>query len=260
MQILFLSHGSPTFALEDHPVVRFWQQLPERIGTRPRAVLCVSAHWDTEAPTLSGDLDRPSIQHDFHGFPDALYRLNWSVAGGVTEVAEVIDVLSDADLGVCRETARPFDHGVWVPLRAAWLKMEIPTLQLSLCTRRGSDWHWRLGQALAPLCDRGWLLVGSGGLVHNLGRLNWREPGAGPDPWAADFMNGFEAALRDEDSAAIRSPWTLPEGRSAVPTPEHYLPFVVCAGAAGGRQPQTWFAGWNYGCLGGHAYAWDRSS
>jgi len=252
----FISHGSPAFALADLPVTRFWESLPQVLSPLPQALLCVSAHWDTGAPTLAGIAAPRRIQHDYYGFPPPLYTLTWpDTAGSGQAVAEAVrETLAAAGLAVALEDQRPLDHGVWIPLRRAWPSPPVPVLQLSLCTHRGADWHWQLGEALAPLRKQGIWLLGSGGPVHNLARLEWARVDAPPPLWASEFMAALEPALLARDRAVLCRPWALPNGREAVPTAEHYLPLLVALAAAG-NGIEILHESWTHGSLACHAYA-----
>lgn len=250
---LFLSHGAPTLAVEDCRVTRFWKSLPARWGDGIKGVVCVSAHWMTEGPMLAGGHPRPAIQHDFYGFPADLYRLSWPVSGSAELAGEVVSVLEDAGIAVEEDRDWSFDHGVWVPLRTLWPEPAFPILQLSICPRRDPAWHWALGRALAPLAQRGILLVGSGGITHNLGDVEWSAPEDVPAGWAAAFMQAVDAAIEQGESAPLLKPGSLPFGRRAVPTPDHYLPLLVVLGAAG--RLQRIYSGWMLGTLALHAYS-----
>lgn len=253
---LFLSHGSPAFALADLPVTSFWETLPAWLQPLPAAVLCISAHWETANPRLSGITAPRKIQHDFYGFPPALYELRWpDGAESAPEIADtILGSLADAGIKTEVEDRRPLDHGVWVPLLRAWPEAPVPVIQLSLCPRQGAHWHWRFGEALAPLRRRGVLILGSGGIVHNLACLDWDNVEASPPDWAVEFMAALEPAILSRDEAYLCRPWALPNGRTAVPTLEHYLPLLVAL-AAGGDRVERLHATWTHGSLGCHAYA-----
>ncbi|HXH03822.1 MAG TPA: class III extradiol ring-cleavage dioxygenase [Candidatus Competibacteraceae bacterium] len=253
---VFLSHGSPTFALEDRPVSRFWRSLPARLSGAPRAILCVSAHWCTRQPALAGGMDGPlELLHDFYGFPEPLYRLTWPVCGSAALAGEIVEVLAAAGIAVVEQPQRPLDHGVWVPLRAAWPEPPMPVLALSVCPQRDGAWHLALGRALAPLAQRGIWVVGSGGLVHNLRRLDWGRQDEGAEPWAAEFFQAWRVALAQGDLQTLCDPQRLPHGRVAAGDWEHYVPVLVALGAGSGAAAQWWHESWAYGCLDGSVLA-----
>jgi 4,5-DOPA dioxygenase extradiol len=281
MPVLFVSHGPPTLALEAEPAlvaaeagasvqpgpqarpaagaapggaetVRHWRALPGLLPEAPAAILCVSAHWDAPTPRLSGGVPHPRIQHDFFGFPAPLYRITWPVRGSGEWAERVAEVFGK---GLQTDRGRPLDHGAWVPLRHAWPQGEVPVLQLSLSTGRGGEWHLDLGRRLGPLAEEGVLIVGSGGITHNLGRIARDAPEGASAPWAEDFVAAAETALERGDTQALADPWKhLPHGRDAHPTLEHYFPLLVAVGAAGGSLAPIHRA-WTLQTLGLHTYA-----
>lgn len=254
--VLFLSHGPPTYALEQNPTTRHWARLPERLPAPPKAILCISAHWDTRAPQIAGGAAHPPIQHDFYGFPPELYHVTWSPKGSGDWAERIADVCGDGGPDtVLVDPSRPLDHGVWVPLRAAWARPPVPVLQLSLCTGKGGPWHLDLGRRLAPLREEGILIVASGGIVHNLSRLAPGTPDGTAAPWARRFVDAFEAALAKADEALLTDPWRLPHGREAHPTLEHYDPMLVALGAAGEEPLVPIHRAWTQATLALHSYA-----
>jgi 4,5-DOPA dioxygenase extradiol len=253
--VLFLSHGPPTFALADNPTTRHWAALPERLPAPPKAVLCISAHWDTPMPRIAGGAAHPPIQHDFYGFPPELYHVTWSPKGSGDWAERIADVCGEEPDGLLADPDRPLDHGVWVPLRAAWPKPPMPVLQISLSTRKGGPWHLDLGRRLAPLREEGVLIVASGGIVHNLSRLSPGAPDDTAAPWARQFTDAFEAALAKSDEALLTDPWRLPHGQQAHPTLEHYYPLLVALGAAGEEPLVPIHRAWTLATLALHSYA-----
>ena len=256
MPAWFLAHGSPLHLLGDQPVRLFWQQLPQGLQRQPRAILCLSAHWLTRAPYLAGDVATPQIQYDFYGFPEALYHIQWPLEGEPATAKWLKSLLQGLlpELEVFPD--RPIDHGVWVPLLSAWPKPGFPIYQLSLCPERGTRWHLELGRRLAPLRAEGVLIIGSGGIVHNLARIDWQAKCGDPSPWAATFMQAIEAAIVQGDFEALCDPRSLPHGRDCVPTIEHYLPLLVVLGTCtDGKQVRPLYKDWEYGSLALHSYA-----
>lgn len=250
MQALFLAHGAPTFALEDNATTRFWVGLPDLLPEQPKAILCLSGHWETAESELSGST---AIQHDYYGFPAELYRLDWPLLSDEETVAWLQAEL--ARLGIeATSKNRPIDHGVWVPLKAAWPEPPFPVFQLSLCPGKGTHWHVELGRKLAPLREAGILVIGSGGICHNLGRIDWRAQENKATDWAAEFMQSIEEAIARKDIQALCEPEQLPHGREAVPTLDHYLPFLAILGMAGEARLTQLHAGWGFGSLAMHSY------
>jgi len=258
MPAWFLAHGAPLHLLADSPVRRFWQHLPDNLSRQPRAIVCLSAHWLTPAPTLSGLAPNPGIQYDFYGFPEALYRIRWALHDDPDIDRWLSEQLADRLPGLQIDSGHPLDHGTWVPLINAWPHPDFPVYQLSLCPERGANWHLELGRRLAPLRDEGVLIIGSGGLVHNLGRIDWHAQRGKPAAWAAAFMQAVETAIAERDFETLCDPWSLPHGRDCVPTIEHYLPLLVVLGTAGDEPVIPLYTDWEYGSLALHSYAVSR--
>lgn len=250
---LFLSHGAPTFMLEENATTRFWQSLPARLPEKPRAVLCVSAHWDMPQLRISGTLGKTGIQHDFYGFPKELYDVTWHRHEDAETSAWLLRRLHELKVDVT-EDSRPQDHGVWVPLKTAWPVPEFPVYQLSLSLQQGLDSHWCLGQKLQALRDDGVLIVGSGGITHNLRALDWNAAGEGAVPWAAAFVVAAEQAIAGNNREALCKPWQLPYGRECHPTLEHYAPLLVVMGAADAEQMKVLHRAWMFGTFALNAY------
>ena len=254
MPAWFLAHGAPSHLLGEQPVRRFWRHLPDRLPQPPRALLCLSAHWLTPDSRLAGGGPRPSIQYDFEGFPEQLYRIQWPLRGDAGTAQWLRSRIGALLPGLQPQPERPLDHGVWVPLIDGWPEPAFPVCQLSLGRQRDAAWHLELGRRLAPLRDEGVLIVGSGGIVHNLARLDWQAPRGIAEPWAAAFMTAVETAIERQDHDALCDPWSFPHGREAVPTLEHYLPLLVVLGSGMGRAATPLYRDWDYGNLALHSF------
>jgi 4,5-DOPA dioxygenase extradiol len=152
------------------------------------------------------------------------------------------------------ETARPLDHGVWVPLKTAWPEVDFPVYQLSLSLAHGLDNLWQMGQRLQALRDEGVLLVGSGGITHNLRALDWQAAEGEAVPWAAAFVAAVDEAIAMHDREKLCKPWQLPYGNECHPTLEHYAPLLFTLGAANGEQTIALHRAWMYGTFALHAY------
>ena len=214
-------------AIEDNAWSRAWRDLGRRLP-KPRAILCVSAHWQTPG-VLLGAAERPRTIHDFGGFPPALYRIRYPAPGDPALAAHIADMLDpaldaqlDADYGL--------DHGAWQVLLHLFPEADVPVLQLSLDLRRPGPQHFAIGRMLAPLRDEGVLVVASGNIVHNLGLLDWHEPA--PPAWATAFRDRVNGLIAAGDFAALSDVESLPDNRLAVPTPEHYLPLLYALALA----------------------------
>lgn len=249
---LFVSHGAPTLSLDPGETGTFWQRLAQELP-RPKAVLCVSAHWMTGEPAVSAPARNATI-HDFHGFPEPLYRLVYPAPGSPELAARAAALLGEAEIGCAVDGERGLDHGAWVPLRLMYPVADVPVIQLSIQPERDAAWHYRLGAALAPLRREGVLVLASGGAVHNLRTVIW-QGGPAPD-WAVAFDNWLADALAAGRTAELLD-WThrAPHPRHAHPTPDHLLPLFVALGAAGeGARGERRHRGFTLGSLSMAAY------
>src|SRR5512135_176998 len=181
---LFLSHGAPTLAIANNFFTHSWAELGVVLG-RPESILVVSAHWDTPFPAVSSARRLETI-HDFSGFPEALYRVRYEPPGAPALAQRVAQLLAAAGQPPAIDPERGIDHGGWVPLRWMYPDADIPVTQLSVQSESGARHHLGIGRALAPLREEGTLVIGSGGIVHNLGELDWGGRAA-PFPWAVKF-------------------------------------------------------------------------
>jgi 4,5-DOPA dioxygenase extradiol len=229
---LFLSHGAPTLPLTDTPARDFLARLGPQLP-RPKAILVVSAHWETVRPAVNA-VGRNDTIHDFHGFPRPLYDLRYPAPGSPTLAHAIDGRLHQSGFGCDVDRRRGLDHGAWVPLLLMYPQADIPVLQLSVQPQLGPDHHLRLGHALAPLRNDGVLIVASGSMTHNLSEF--RGAGANdPAPdWVNAFADWFDVALqahRIDDLVNYRE--RAPFARKNHPTEEHLMPLYVAIGAAG---------------------------
>jgi 4,5-DOPA dioxygenase extradiol len=185
--------------------------------------------------------------HDFGGFPEALYTLDYPAPGSPGLAAEAAGLLRAAGLEAELEGQRPLDHGAWVPLRYLVPKADVPVVQLSLPRPRTPEQLLAAGRALAPLRASGVLILGSGGIVHNLRRLDWQDA-TGPQPWALAFQGWVRERLAAKDLAALADWQRAPGAAESVPTSEHLDPLFVALGAAQ-SVPEPVFEGWQLGSL-----------
>lgn len=229
---LFLSHGSPMHAIDPGGAGTAWAALASGLP-RPRAVLAVSAHWETGTPLL-GSSRRFGTIHDFGGFPAALYRLRYDAPGAPDVADRARELLRAAGIVAGLDGCRGLDHGAWVPLRWMYPAADVPVVPLSVQPALGTGHHLAMGEALAPLADEGVLVVGSGHVTHNL--RDWvtcRDSGRAPG-YVAEFSAWLHDALRDGDRAAVVGYRDrAPAAARAHPTEEHFLPLLVAWGAAG---------------------------
>ena len=257
---LFLSHGSPMHALNAGAAGASWAALARELP-RPRAVLMISAHWDTSLPMLTGSRT-PETIHDFGGFPEELYKLRYDAPGAPDVAARASALLKAAGLTAGIDGCRGLDHGAWVPLRMMYPAANVPVVQLSVQTQRGAGHHWHLGEAIAPLADEEVLIVGSGHVTHNLRdwMANARRPG--PLPYVTDFANWIAGRLAAHDRDAVIGYRELaPEASRAHPTEEHFLPLLVAWGAAGSdAQATRMHESQDGAALSMDAYRFDRAA
>ena len=243
---LFVSHGSPLLALDQGAYAEALRRFAGSV--RPSAIAVVSAHWLSREGLFVTSSGRPETLYDFGGFPRALYELSYPARGAPELARRIVDKLSAMGLSAVPQGTRGLDHGAWIPLRLGWPEANVPVLQLSLPRELGPERLLSLGKALAPLREEGVLLVGSGGIVHNLRAL---QPDDAPvDPRAKAFDDWFAQKLDKLDIESLAMWPRAPEADFAVPTPEHLAPVFVVLGA---RRPEdrveTVFQGFQHGSL-----------
>lgn len=230
---LFVPHGAPTFALRPGAAGAAISAKAHALPT-PRAIIIVSAHWDTAVPTV-GFSDRLEAIHDFSGFPDELYTLRYP-ATGCREAAElVVAAIRAAGLPVATDNERGLDHGAWVPLRLMFPDADVPVIPLSIQSRGGPQQAWQLGQALAPLAARGFLIIGSGNVTHNLRDYQTAARNGGQTPaYVREFADWIAARLDAGDIPALLDyRRQAPGAVQSHPSDEHLLPLYVALGAGG---------------------------
>lgn len=249
---LFISHGSPMLALEPGAsgpaLARLAAELP-----RPRAILVVSAHWESTALHVTSAA-QPETWHDFGGFPPQLYQVQYPAPGHPQFAAQIVQLLDAAGLPAQPDPARPFDHGAWVPLSLMYPAADIPLVQLSLPSRQGPELQTRIGRALAGLRQQGVLLIGSGSITHNLGELDWHADPEVIEPWAQDFRDWMVARLAEDDEAALHDyRQRAPAAARNHPSDEHLLPLFFARGAGGRFRVEH--SGFTLGALGMDIYS-----
>lgn len=249
---IFVSHGAPTLVFEDIAARDFMAGLGAQLP-RPEAILCISAHWETEEPTV-GAAPQPATIHDFYGFPDALYRLRYAAPGAPELALRVTELVTSDGRRCLVDHDRGLDHGAWNPLMLIYPDADIPVAQLSIQSSLDPAHHAAIGRALRPLRDEGVLLLASGGAVHNLRQFRVDPETAAPwavsfDDWLADRI----AAGDEQDLIAYRD--TRPEARLAHPRDEHFMPLFVALGAGGGKG-HALHRSFAHGSLSMAAFAW----
>ncbi|MGZ5114353.1 MAG: DODA-type extradiol aromatic ring-opening family dioxygenase [Usitatibacter sp.] len=250
---VFLSHGAPTLAVEDGSDTRAWAALARELP-KPKEILVVSAHWDTDHPEVS-TVANPETIHDFYGFPKELYQQRYPAPGATQLAIRTAKLLAASGQPTAANPARGLDHGAWVPLKWMYPQADIPVTQLSVQSRQGPAHHYEIGQALAPLRDEGVLILASGGIVHNLRDLEWHMRGVRePSSWAREFNDWIAARAAShavDDLVNYRA--LAPNATRSHPTEEHLDPFFVGLGA-GGQPARRLELGFDLGSLGMDGY------
>ncbi len=227
MPAAFLGHGNPMNALEHNRYTEAWRVFGESVP-RPRAILVVSAHWYTNATAVTA-MPRPRTIHDFYGFPQELFDVQYSAPGSPELAEQVADVVKPTWVGRDIDSWG-IDHGTWSVLLHAFPDASIPVVQLSLNAFKDFDHHLELGRKLGALRDQGVLVIGSGNVVHNLRAVDYRQRDTGYD-WAMRFDEVARERLLTAP-AEVASLDGHPDFGRAVPTPDHYLPLLYIAGLA----------------------------
>ncbi len=253
---VFISHGSPIVAIEQDDYTEALRSLGERYPDAV-ALVVVSAHWEEPWPLRVTAWERREIIHDFGGFPVALYNLDYAAPGAPGLASQIAVALRGAGFEVTLDDGRGLDHGAWVPLRLAWPAAAIPVLEVSLPVPRTPQQLFDLGRALRPLRRRGVLLIGSGGVVHNLRRVRFADEFAPADGWAVAFDQWASERIAAGEWQALLSYRSLaPHASLAVPTTEHFDPlFMVLGAALEGERATTIYAGFRYGNLSMRSFA-----
>ena len=227
---VFVSHGAPTLAVDDVPARAFLMDLGKTLGT-PKAILAVSAHWESGEPIVSSAA-QPETIHDFHGFPAELYRMRYPAPGAPDLALRVDGLLRENGFSPHVHSARGLDHGAWVPLLLMYPDANIPVTQLSVQPPRDTRHHLALGEALRPLREEGVLILSSGGTTHNLYEFGRHRRGEPPPGWVTGFQEWLATTIeagRTEEFLQYRE--RGPDAARNHPSEEHFLPIYVAAGA-----------------------------
>lgn len=245
---LFTAHGNPMNALGGTTFSRFLEGWAADLP-RPRAILCISAHWERHGLAVTMSLN-PETIHDFYGFPDELYLITYPVKGAPVVGEKAISLLSLGGYSVDRDQFRGLDHGTWAPLRFLFPQGDIPVLQLSLPVELSLSELFTIGKLLSPLRELGVLIIGSGNLVHNLSRVGYEHRNAPVLEWAHRFDEDVKEWILTRDHQKLGEPWmSSPVGRISHPTLEHYAPLLVAMGAGGSSSVTFPFEGFEHGSI-----------
>jgi len=248
---VFVSHGSPSLLLEPGASREFLAGLGQRLG-RPKAIVCMSAHWET-AEAGVGLAEHPDTIHDFYGFPPEMYRMRYPAPGDPALGQRILQLLAAAGIASGGDPRRGFDHGVWSPLALMYPGADIPVVELSVQPRRSLAHHMAIGRALRPLRSDGILIMGSGSVTHNLRELGRNTPQAAAfEDWL------IEAAVEGRDGDIAGADTLAPHYRHNHPTPEHFLPLFAPLGASHpGAKAEALNRIFDYGSLSMAALVWD---
>ncbi|MFP2930417.1 DODA-type extradiol aromatic ring-opening family dioxygenase [Pyxidicoccus sp. 3LG] len=252
---VFVSHGSPMVALDSDAYPQSLKAFGDSAAA-VRALVVVSAHWETPGEVRVTASARPPLLHDFYGFPQALYRLKYDAPGEPSLAADVVARLKAAGLPAVADAERGLDHGTWVPLLHAFPKAMLPVVQVSMPTIASPAELMRMGETLRPLRSQGVLLMGSGGIVHNLRRVNFHDKAASAEPWAQAFDGWVAEKLGARDFSGLQSWLDAPNARLAHPRAEHLIPMYFVLGAALPEDRLTpVFEGFHHGTLSMRSFA-----
>jgi len=236
MPVLFVGHGNPMNAITDNEFSRGWRAVGRALP-KPRAVICVSAHWETRGTYVTA-MESPQTIHDFGGFPRELYEVEYPAPGEPALARETKAQVKSAEVGL--DVAWGLDHGCWSVMRHLFPDATIPIIQLSLDRTKPPRWHFELSRELAPLRRRGVLIAGSGNMVHNLGMIDW-EARVGFD-WATEATDQLKNLIAGNESDMLVNYRSLSrEVQMGVPTPEHYLPILYAVGLRNEEEPVSFF-------------------
>lgn len=239
MPVLFIGHGSPMNGIEDNEFSQRWAQMAKEIPT-PTAVLVVSAHWFSKGTRITA-MDFPETIHDFGGFPQALFDVQYPAPGNPALAMETVDLIHSAHVELDHDWG--LDHGAWTVVRRMYPEAKIPVLQLSIDYSKPPQYHYELAKELYGLRKKGVLIIGSGNMVHNLRMISWNKMNEnyGYD-WALQMNDTFKQLIQDGDHQRLINYENLgSESRLAIPTPEHYLPLLYSLGLKGKKDHVSFF-------------------
>lgn len=238
--VLFVGHGSPMNGIEDNDFSKQWKKQVEHLPT-PKMVLVVSAHWLTKGTYITA-MEHPQTIHDFGGFPDELFAVKYPSPGSPEWANTTKELITSTNVGLDHEWG--LDHGTWTIVRHMYPEANIPVLQLSIDFTKQADYHYNLAKELKTLRKKGVLIIGSGNMVHNLGRIAWdklNEANYGYD-WAIEAHELFKKLINDRDHQALINYQKLgPSVQLAIPSADHYFPLIYSLGLSNEKDPIALF-------------------
>lgn len=240
MPVLFIGHGSPMNGIENNIYSRQWEEMGRKLPV-PKAVICISAHWLTRGTAITA-MPKPRTIHDFGGFPDALFNVQYPAPGDPALAEETKKMISTVNVGLDHDWG--LDHGTWTVVRRMYPTAEIPVLQLSIDYDKPGSYHFNLAKELAALRRKGVLIIGSGNMVHNLRMVSWDkldQPDYGYD-WAIEINDVFKKKILSADYQALINYSTLGKAAElAIPTPDHYYPLLYALGLQEAKDDVSFF-------------------
>lgn len=256
----FVSHGAPTLAIEPSDAHRFLRELGSKIVEtfgKPKAILAISAHWETSTPAISA-AEKPETIYDFGGFAPELYEIKYPAPGAPRLAEKVGELLKANNLSLQISESRGLDHGAWVPLKLIFPDADVPTTQFSVLPLESPATHYKIGQALSELRGEGILIIGLGSLTHNLRTISHATE---PPAQMVEFDNWFyEKIMRGDVESLLNYEQLAPNAKYAHPTPEHLLPIFTAMGAGNFpmEKAQRLHQSWTYGSLSMTSYSFGN--
>ncbi len=253
MPVVFVGHGSPMNAIQDNEFTKALHAFAKTIA-KPKAILCISAHWMVNSTLVTG-LDDPEQIYDFYGFPQELYEVKYQPKGSLALAKEVVKLLGNHKAGL--DTEWGIDHGTWTVLKHLYPQCDIPVIQLSLDAGKSERQHYELAKKLSELRKKDVLILGSGNVVHNLAIIDWAQFAKKSPPWALDFDQYVKGALDSgNDELLINYAENNQSAAYAVATNEHYLPMLyVCALRNKGEKLSYFYEGFQHSSISMRCFA-----
>jgi 4,5-DOPA dioxygenase extradiol len=240
MPVLFIGHGSPMNGIENNNFSKTWEQLGKDTSA-PKAILVISAHWLTNGTHITA-MNSPKTIHDFGGFPDELFAVQYPAPGSPELAAATKELIKSTNVGLNHDWG--LDHGAWTVVRRMYPQANIPVLQLSIDYSKPASYHYHLAKELSALRKKGVLIMGSGNMIHNLRMVAWDKldtPGFGYD-WAIEMHELFRNKIKEGDHAALINYESLHKAaRLAIPTPDHYYPLLYTLGLQSKKDIPSFF-------------------
>ncbi|MFF2889408.1 DODA-type extradiol aromatic ring-opening family dioxygenase [Paenibacillus sp. NPDC057967] len=248
MPSYFFAHGAPSLVLEEHAYTELMKQFGANTP-KPKAIVLFSAHWEESVQTI-GAAEPYSTIYDFGGFQDELYRITYPARSDRALSERIQSLFAKQGIDSVLDEERGLDHGAWAVLKLLYPDADIPVVALSVNRHLTPEQQYEIGKALGELREQDVLIIGSGGTVHNLRRLNWRSSD-GVDDWAESFDHWLQSKLEDWDVEALfRYMELAPHARDAVPTSEHFIPLLLAMGTGDrNRQAKLLHRSYQYGNL-----------